>query len=118
MKLSHLILACALCLAPVINVGCPTVPNQRVVAVQTLLAVGQTAEVAVELSAQLYKEGTITASQARSVIDLYNGRFLPVFRAAVTAAKSDLSTLASTDLARLASELVALVGSFTPSKTL
>lgn len=93
-------------------VGCSTAPSARVVQVQTLKAVGQSAEAAVALSAQLYNGGTISAAQARQVIDFYNTKFQPAFRLAVSAVNANLDSIASPDVASLASQLAALVASF------
>ncbi len=104
----------ALCLACTLPAGftaCSTPPSSRVAQVQTLKAVGETAEAAVMLSAQLYKAGKITSAQARAVIDFYDLRLQPAFRLAYAAAKADLSTAASPDVSALASQLVALVAS-------
>lgn len=90
-------------------IGCSTPPSARVVEVQSLKAVGESAEAAVALSAHLYASGTITAAQARQVVAFYDGQFQPAFRLAATAARADLSQPASADLAALASQLVALV---------
>jgi hypothetical protein len=89
--------------------GCITKPAAQAIEVRTLLAVGQSAEAAVGLSAQLYRDGKITAAQARDVIDFFDNKFQPVFRLAAATAKADLSTLASPDLAALATQLVNLV---------
>lgn len=117
MKKLILILSLAFAL-PILNTGCPTPPNERVATVTTLKAVGQTAEGAVMLSAQLYRDGKINATQARKVNALYDEKFQPAYRAAVAAAKSDLSSIASPDLVNLAAQLAALVSQFqnTPTK--
>lgn len=111
---SALLSICFLLVAtiPLTQSGCTQTPSSRVVAVQSLKAVGETAESAVALSAQLYRDRTITAVQARQVADLYDQKFQPAFRLAVASAKSDLSTIASPDLVSLASQLSALVASF------
>jgi len=97
---------------PLAFTGCVTPPKTQVVEVQTLKSVGQAAEAALTLSAQLYGDHKITAEQARKVADLYDKQFQPIFRVAVIAAKSDLSTIASPDLINLASQLAALVAQF------
>lgn len=89
--------------------GCTTPPSARVVAVQTLRAVGATAEAAVATSAQLFKDGRITAQQARDVMAFYDSKFQPAFRLAVTASKSNLDSIASPDLVTLATQLTTLV---------
>ncbi len=92
--------------------GCTTAPFARVVEVQTLKAVGQSADAAIALSAQLYRDGKITAAQARQVADFYDHKFQPAFRVAATAVQYNLSSVASPDLANLASQLSALVIQF------
>lgn len=92
--------------------GCQQAPSARVVQVTTLKAVGHSAESAVELSAQLYRDGRITAAQARQVMDLYDNRFIPAFRFAVAAVNANLDSVASPDLIGLANELIGLVASF------
>lgn len=91
--------------------GCAA-PSARVAQVQSLKAVGQSAESAVELSAQLYRDGRITPAQARQVADFYDQRFQPSFRLAVAAVNANLDSIASPDVAALASQLSALVVSF------
>jgi len=100
------------CAVPIITTGCQQPTNERVAAVQTLKAVGQSAEGAVGLSAQLYRDGKITAEQARDIADFYNLKFVPAFRVAVTAARSDLSSFASADILALSLELSNLVIQF------
>ena len=102
----------ALFVSPAIFTGCGTPPGARVVQVQSLKAAGHTAESAVALSAQLFRDGKISAGQARDVLDFYNTRFQPVFRLAVQSANSNLDSVASPDLLSLASQLSSLVASF------
>lgn len=108
MKKLLLVFALAVASLPVFT-GCQTAPDQRVFAVQTLKAVGESADAAVGLSAQLYRDGKITPAQARQVLDFYNLKFQPSYRVAVSAVNSDLSTIASPDVMNLASQLSALV---------
>lgn len=82
--------------------ACTAPPSARVVQVQSLKAVGESAESAVTLSAQLYRAGTITPAQARAVMDFYDGKFQPAFRLAVAAVNANLDSLASPDVAALA----------------
>lgn len=91
--------------------GCSTPPTQRVTAAQTLKATGQIAEGAVTVAAQLFRDGRITAVQARQVMDFYDNRFQPAFRLAVATGQSDLQP-ASPDLVALATQLAALVAEF------
>lgn len=106
-----LLVLCVALSVPTFN-GCATAPSARVVQVQSLKAVGHTAEAALASSAQLYQAGTITAAQARAVIDFYNAKFLPPFRIAVAAVGANLESIASTELADLAAQLSALVLQF------
>lgn len=101
-----------LALAPLTYSGCSTAPTERVTAVNTLKAVGHAAEAAVALSAQLYANKVITDEQSRQVLDFYNTRFQPAFRAAVIAAQSDLSRPSESVLTAMASELANLVATF------
>lgn len=98
--------------APVFQTGCTTVPSARVVQVQTLKAVGHTAESAVALSAQMYRDGLITITQAMYINNLYDTKFQPAFRLAVTAVQANLDSIASPDLIKLAQELSSLVASY------
>jgi hypothetical protein len=109
---SRILFALALALAPVAYTGCSTPPNERVAAVQTLKAVGHTAESAVAVSAQLYAAGRITPEEARKVVDLYDARFQPAFRIAVNAVNANLDSVASPQLIALAAELSVLVATF------
>lgn len=114
--MKRLILLAALAFAlPAFHSGCTNTPQTakaKVVAVQTLKSVGQAAETAVALSAQLYRDGKITPAQARQVLDLYDTKFQPAFRVAVAAAHSDYTSIASPDLVTLAGQISALVISF------
>ncbi len=101
--------AVVLTIAPV---GCGTPPSARVVQVQTLKAVGQSAEAAVTLTANLYAAKRISDAQARQVKDFYDQKFQPAFRVAVAAVKANLDSLASPDLQSLANQLSNLVASF------
>ncbi len=108
-------LAAALAFASIAFVGttgCQTPPSQRVAQVQTLKAVGHTAEAAVATSAQLYAGHSITAKQARDVMDFYDLKFQPAYRIAVNAVNANLDSIASQDLADLAAQLAALVASY------
>jgi len=111
MKRLFLILALAFA-TPFVATSCKTTPSTQNVEVQSLKAVGQSAEASVELSAQLYRDHKITDAQARQVMDFYNQRFQPIYRLAVTTAHSDLGSIASPDLMNLAVQLSALVVSF------
>lgn len=111
MKKLLVLLALAMAL-PVLPTGCSTPPSERVAAVQTLKAVGHTAEAAVATSAQLYGSKVITPQQARAVMDLYNLRFQPAFRTAVSAVNANLDSFASEELVTLAAQLATLVASY------
>lgn len=94
--------------------ACSTPPSERVVQVQSLKAVGQAAEAAVVLSAQLYRDNKINDRQARDVMEIYNLKFQPIYREAVKAAQANLDSIASPELASLAAQLSSLVLSFQP----
>lgn len=111
MKKLLLILALAVA-TPLVQTGCGTSPSSRVVQVQTLKAVGQSADAAVALSAQLYHDGKITAAQANQVRDLYDLKFQPAYRVAVNAVQANLDSIASPDLLALTQQLSTLVASF------
>jgi hypothetical protein len=96
-------------LLSVVPVACSTAPSNRVQAVQTLKAVGQSAEAAVTLAAQLFRDGKINAAQAQTVVEYYDQKFQPAFRLAVAAVNSDLSSVASPDILALANQLSAMV---------
>lgn len=98
--------------APVLVTSCSTAPSARVAQVQTLKAVGNSADAAVALSAQLFRDNRITAVQAREVITFYNTKFQPAFRLAVSMVNANLDSLASPDLISLASQLASLVIQF------
>ena len=102
--------------ATVTFTGCSTPPSARVVQVQTLKGVGQSAEAAVSLSAQLYRDGKITAIQARQVLDFYDLKFQPAYRLAVAAVNANLDSVASPDVLALASQLSNLVLQFQTGK--
>lgn len=115
MKKLHIALFAALWLGffslPVLQSGC-SAPSTRVIQVQSLKAVGETAEAAVALSAQLYRDGKITPAQANAVISLYDQKFQPAYRVAVAAVQANLDSIASPDLLSLAAQLSALVTSY------
>lgn len=115
MKIRHILIAClpwALFLSlPVYTTSCQA-PSARVVQVQTLKAVGHTAETAVATSAQLYGAHLITDKQARDVMDLYNQKFQPAYRVAVKAVNANLDSLAAPELIDLAAQLATLVASY------
>lgn len=117
MKLLIRILALAVfaVAVPVLQTGCPSIPapQKRVVAVQTLLAVAHTAEDAVKLAGDLYLAGQLTLPQMHEVVDFYNRKWKPAYKIAKDAALGDLSSAASPDVAKIASDLLALVLSFT-----
>lgn len=112
-SLHKIILAVLLAVVPLSFTACSSAPSERVVQVQTLKAVGHTAEAAVTLSAQLYRDHKITAEQARKVMDLYDLKFQPAYRVAVSAVQMNLDSFASPELVALAQELSTLVASYT-----
>ncbi len=100
-------------LSPMTFTACSTPPSARVVQVQTLKAVGQSAEAAVSSSAQLYAAGQITADQARQIMDVYDAKFQPAYRLAVNAVNANLNVQAPDELVALSSQLSALIIQFT-----
>jgi hypothetical protein len=113
----HIVLLAALWVGffslPFLQAGCSTAPSQRVQTVQTLKIVGQSAKTSVDAAAQLLKQGSITVEQWNKVAALYDTNFQPAYGLAVTAAHSDLSTVASPDLVGIAAELATLVAQLT-----
>ena len=105
-----LMLACIF--TPLALTGCNTPPDSRVVAVQSLKAVGASAEASMQLAGQLYQAGKITSGQLIAVANFYDGKFQPTFRIAVLAANSDVTAIAPTDVSALATQLATLVASF------
>jgi parvulin-like peptidyl-prolyl isomerase len=97
--------------------GCSTPPPARVVQVQSLKAVGQSAEAAVTLTANLYAAHQITGTQARQVMDFYDQKFQPAFRVAVAAVNANMDSIASPDLQGLANQLSNLVATFANKPT-
>ena len=89
--------------------GCATPVSQRVVAGQTLKATGQTAEAVVALSAQLYRDGHLSAERALAILEFYNTRFQPAYRAALIAARSDLQAISPSEVLAILAELQALL---------
>lgn len=98
---------------PAFFTGCSTAPSARVAQVQTLKAVGQSAEAVVQSAAHLYAAGTISADQARAVMTFYDTRFQPAYRVAVTAVNSNLSLNSPDELIALSAQLSALLLQFT-----
>jgi hypothetical protein len=97
---------------PVVQTGCSTPVSERVAAVQSLKAVGHTAEAAVAATAQFYAAGKITAAQAAEVNRIFDKQFQPAFRIAVNAVNANLESVASPELIALAAQLSALVLTF------
>jgi len=113
---SLLCLAVALVFIPAGLTSCKSPPSERVAQVQTLKAVGHTADAAVATSAQLYAGKQITAEQARAVNAFYDQRFQPAYRIAVNAVNANLDSIASPELVALAAELSALVLTYQKTK--
>lgn len=106
-----LALACFACAAPVLTTSCEA-PSERVIAVQTLKALGLTAKTGMDAATDLLKKGQITVVQWQNVAAFYDTRWQPAFTFAVSAARSDLD-LASSDLVALATEFASLVSQLT-----
>ncbi len=102
--------------SPAFITGCSTPPSARVAQVQTLKAVGHSAEAVVSSAAQLYAAGTITPEQAKLIMSFYDTKFQPAYRVAVTAVNSNLDLTAPDDLVLLSSQLAALLLQFAPQK--
>lgn len=107
---------CLACLSvafvsPVVFTGCASTPSSQNTAVQTLKAVGETAEAAETLSAQLFNAGKITAEQALRVNVLYDS-FQSAFVFAVAAVQENKDMTATPDLIAQAGNLAALVNGF------
>lgn len=100
-------------LTPFSFTACSTAPASRVTAGKTLEAVGASAQAAVSLAGQLYKDGKITQAQLQAVADFYDKNFQPPYRLAVAAVSADLSSAASPDLINLASQLAGIVAQYT-----
>lgn len=112
---NRFLLILALAFAPIAFVGCSTAPDQRTAAVTTLKIVGQTADTAMMVAAQLYHDGKISQAQWNHVAVIHDQQFLPAYKLAIAAVQSDLSSVASPDLQNLANALAGLVASFQPS---
>jgi hypothetical protein len=112
-----LLLFCLAVALPVLPTGCSTAPSARVIQVQTLKAVGQSAKTALDASTQLLKQGTITVAQWQKVADAYDHKFQPAFNLAVAAAQSDLSSVASPDLVALGTQIVSLVAELSTTRS-
>lgn len=112
--MKRLLLLIALAVAtPLLPTGCNTPPSSRVVQVQTLMVLGQTARAGMDASTQLLKQGTITAEQWQKIANFYDTRWQPAFNLAVAAVHSDLSSVGSPDLMALATQFSELIGQLT-----
>ncbi len=100
--------------APAFLTSCSTAPAGRVEAFKTLSVVGSTAKSGMDAATQLLKQGSITVAQWQQVATFYDTKFQPAFALAVSAANSDLSSPASTDITNLAIQFVALVAALYP----
>lgn len=106
-----LVAAFGLLTVPILETGCAA-PSSRVVQVQTLKAVGHSAEATVALSAQLYADGKITTAQAYEIAVFYDKKFQPAYRLAVAAVNANLDSFASPDLIILTQQLANLLASY------
>lgn len=82
-----------------------------VVATQTLKAVGEGAEATVATSAKMYNSGQIAAAQALNIVNFYDQRFQPAFRAAAAGVDVGVAP-APANLVDLAGQLSALLASY------
>jgi hypothetical protein len=110
--IKRLLLMLALTASPVIYTSCQTAPTQRGVEVTTLKALGATVDTTMQIVAQAYKDGRITASQAYAIAEFHDNKFQPAYRLAVAAVQSDLSSIASPDLIGLATQLSQLASQY------
>lgn len=105
-----ILMLCLVCAPmPALFTACSTSPTTQAVEVQTLKSIGQAAEAAVALAADLYGARKITADQARAVMSFYNGTFQPAFRIAKDSARNNLAAIAPADLIALSTQLTILV---------
>lgn len=107
MKKLILVLALAL-VAPVFH-GCSSAPSERVQTVTTLKVIGASVDSLMQTAAKMYKSGEITQEQWNKVATVHDEQFLPAYNLAVTAARADLSSLASPDLVNLANQLSSII---------
>jgi hypothetical protein len=108
-----LLLALLLAVTPIAFTGCQQTAATQTATYKTLATVGQTAQAGIDTAAQLLKAGKITVAQYQGVAAFYDTKFQPVFRLAVVAAQSDLSSVASPDVLELAAQLALLVANLT-----
>ena len=108
-----IILIVALTFSPLVQTGCQNPPSERVVAVQTLAAIGMTAKASLDEAARLLARGEITVDQWSKVARFYDQTFAPAYTLAVASVKADLSSIASPDLVGLAAQLATLVAQLT-----
>lgn len=113
-KLLYIIaLASALIAVPVIQTGCGSNPSSRVNQVKTLKILGQTAKTGMDGATDLLKKGRITVKQWQDVADFYDFKWQPAYALAVSANRSDLSSIGSPELIALAGQLAILVEQLT-----
>lgn len=112
--MKKLILVICLAVVPLtFTPACSTAPNARVVEVKTLAALGTTAKAGMDTTAKLLASGKITVAQYQKVATFFDSQWQPAFTLAVAAVHSDLSSLASPDLAALAVQFATLVAQLT-----
>lgn len=112
MKKLFIILGLAIA-TPLFQSGCQSAPTQRVVAVQTLSAVGISAKAGINTVTSLLKQHKISVVDYQKVADFYDNKFQPAYGLAVVSVQSDLSSIASPDLLALAAQFAALVAQVT-----
>lgn len=103
----------AIVATPVLQTGCQNTPATQSKTVQTLLTIGTTAKTAMDASTQLLKQGAISVDQWRQIANFFDTKWQPAFALAVSAAHSDLSSLASPDLIALAAQFTAFIAQVT-----
>lgn len=111
--MKKLILIIALAGAP-FYAGCPvTTPATKTAEYKTLASVGLSAQAGMDTAAQLLKAGTISVAKFQTVASFYDNNFQPVYKLAVTIARSDLTLIANPDVVAVSSQLATLVAQLT-----
>lgn len=94
-------------------VGCQQAPSVKTVEYQSLLTVGTAAKAGMDAATVLLKQGQITVPQWQKVATFFDTKWQPTYAVAVSAARADLSTVASPDVLALATQFAQLVASLT-----
>lgn len=99
--------------APIVETACTQTASTQQVEYKTLATVGLTAKTAMDAASSLLAQKKITVAQYQTIASFYDTKFQPAYKVAVQAARSDLSTIASPDVANLAIKLASLVTTLT-----